>query len=102
MKDGSDTTADWPILNALLNTASGASWVSVHTGGGVGIGCPLHAGHVTVADGTPEMAKRLERVLMNDPGIGVARHVDASHEEAVHFAGEAGVKIPMKNVTNEA
>ena len=94
MKDGSDAVADWPVLNALLNTASGASWVSFHHGGGVGIGYSLHAGQVTVADGTPEMAKRLNRVLTNDPGIGVARHVDAGYEEAVSFARRAGVKIP--------
>ena len=94
MKDGSDAIADWPILNALLNTASGASWVSFHHGGGVGIGYSLHAGQVTVADGTPEMAKRLNRVLTNDPGIGVARHADAGYEEAVRFAEKAGVKIP--------
>ena len=94
MKDGSDAIADWPILNALLNTASGASWVSFHHGGGVGIGYSLHAGQVTVADGTPEMAKRLNRVLTNDPGIGVARHVDAGYEEAATFAEKAGVKIP--------
>jgi urocanate hydratase len=94
MKDGSDAIADWPVLNALLNTASGASWVSFHHGGGVGIGYSLHAGQVTVADGTPEMAKRLNRVLTNDPGIGVARHVDAGYEEAKTFAEKAGVKIP--------
>jgi len=93
MKDGSDAIADWPVLNALLNTASGASWVSFHHGGGVGIGYSLHAGQVTVADGTPEMAKRLNRVLTNDPGIGVARHVDAGYAEAVDFAKKAGVKI---------
>jgi len=95
MKDGSDAVADWPILNALLNTASGASWVSFHNGGGVGIGYSLHAGQVTVADGTPEMAKRIERVLTNDPGLGVARHADAGYEEARRFARQAGVKIPM-------
>src|SRR3990167_2965442 len=81
MKDGSDAVADWPILNALLNTASGASWVSFHHGGGVGIGNSLHAGQVLVADGTPEMRTRIERVLTNDPGIGVARHADARSEE---------------------
>jgi urocanate hydratase len=95
MKDGSDAIADWPLLNALLNTASGASWVSIRNGGGVGIGYSLHAGQVTVADGTPEMAKRIQRVLNNDPGIGVARHVDAGYDEAIKFAGHAGVKIPM-------
>ena len=96
MKDGSDAIADWPILNALLNTASGASWVSFHHGGGVGIGYSLHAGQVIVADGTPEMATRLNRVLTNDPGIGVARHADAGYGEAVRFAGKVGIKIPMK------
>lgn len=95
MKDGSDAIADWPVLNALLNTASGASWVSFHNGGGVGIGYSLHAGQVTVADGTPEMAARIQRVLTNDPGIGVARHADAGYEEAMRFAGTAGIKIPM-------
>jgi urocanate hydratase len=95
MKDGSDAIADWPLLNALLNTASGASWVSIHNGGGVGIGYSLHAGQVTVADGTPEMAQRIERVLTNDPGIGVARHVDAGYGEAKLFARQAGVKVPM-------
>jgi len=95
MKDGSDAIADWPVLNALLNTASGASWVSFHDGGGVGIGYSLHAGQVTVADGTAEMAKRLNRVLTNDPGIGVARHVDAGYEEAVAFARKAGIKTPV-------
>ena len=96
MKDTSDAVADWPILNALLNTASGASWVSFHDGGGVGIGYSMHAGQVTVADGTPEMARRIERVLTNDPGIGVARHVDAGYDEAKEFAQRKGVKIPME------
>ncbi len=96
MKDGSDAVADWALLNALLNTASGASWVSIHNGGGVGIGYSQHAGQVTVADGTEMMAKRIERVLTNDPGIGVARHVDAGYEEAKAFADKKGVKIPMK------
>jgi urocanate hydratase len=95
MKDGSDAVADWPILNALLNTASGASWVSFHHGGGVGIGYSLHAGQVSVADGTDEAAKRLNRVLTNDPGTGIARHVDAGYEEAENTAREKGVKIPM-------
>jgi urocanate hydratase len=95
MKDGSDAIGDWPILNALLNTASGASWVSFHHGGGVGIGYSLHAGQVTVADGTNEGAARLERVLTNDPGIGVARHVDAGYDEAVETAQAKGVKVPM-------
>ncbi len=95
MADGSDAVADWPLLNALLNAASGASWVSVHNGGGVGIGYSQHAGQVTVADGTPEMAKRIERVLTNDPGIGVARHVDAGYPEARAFAKKMDLKIPM-------
>ncbi len=96
MKDGSDAIADWPILNALLNVASGASWVSFHHGGGVGIGNSLHAGQVIVADGTPEMRVRLERVLTNDPGIGVARHVDAGYELALEAASRAGIQIPMQ------
>jgi urocanate hydratase len=95
MKDGSDAVADWPILNALLNTASGASWVSFHHGGGVGIGYSLHAGQVSVADGTDEAAKRLNRVLTNDPGIGIARHVDAGYEEAEDTARQKGIIIPM-------
>jgi urocanate hydratase len=95
MRDGTDAVADWPILNALLNTASGASWVSFHHGGGVGIGNSLHAGQVLVADGTPEMRTRIERVLTNDPGIGVARHVDAGYELAVETARREGLKIPM-------
>jgi urocanate hydratase len=97
MKDGSDAVADWALLNALMNTASGASWVSIHNGGGVGIGYSQHAGQVTVADGTEAMAKRIERVLTNDPGIGVARHVDAGYDEAKAFAEKSGVKIPMGN-----
>jgi urocanate hydratase len=95
MLDGSDAVADWPLLNALLNTASGASWVSIHNGGGVGIGYSLHSGQVTVADGTKEMGERIQRVLTNDPGIGVARHVDAGYPEAKAFAKKSGVKIPM-------
>jgi urocanate hydratase len=95
MKDGTDAVADWPILNALLNVASGASWVSFHHGGGVGIGNSLHAGQVIVADGTPEMARRLERVLNNDPGIGVARHADAGYELAHETAAAHGIVIPM-------
>ena len=94
MLDGSDAVADWPILNALLNTASGASWVSVHNGGGVGIGYSLHAGQVTVADGTEMMARRIERVLTADPGMGIIRHADAGYQEAEAFAKKAGVKIP--------
>jgi len=95
MRDGSDAIADWPLLNALVNTASGASWVSIHNGGGVGIGYSQHAGQVTVADGTKEMATRIERVLTNDPGMGVARHVDAGYPEAITFAKKNGVKVPM-------
>jgi urocanate hydratase len=95
MKDGSDAVADWPILNALVNVASGASWVSFHHGGGVGIGNSLHAGQVIVADGTPEMRERLERVLTNDPGMGVVRHVDAGYELAVETARAHGVRVPM-------
>ena len=96
MKDGSDAVADWALLNALLNTASGASWVSIHNGGGVGIGYAQHSGQVTVADGTREMAARIERVLTNDPGIGVARHADAGYPEAIEFAEKTGIKIPMR------
>ena len=96
MKDGSDAIADWAILNALLNVASGASWVSFHHGGGVGIGNSLHAGQVIVADGTPEMGVRLERVLTNDPGIGVARHADAGYDSAVATAEREGIRIPMR------
>ena len=95
MKDGSDAIADWAILNALLNVASGASWVSFHHGGGVGIGNSLHAGQVIVADGTPEMRVRLERVLTNDPGIGVARHADAGYETALDTAAAQGITLPM-------
>ena len=95
MKDGSDAVSDWPILNALLNVASGASWVSFHHGGGVGIGNSLHAGQVIVADGTPEMRERLERVLTNDPGIGVARHADAGYDSARDTAARTGIVIPM-------
>jgi len=96
MLDGSDAIADWPLLNAMLNTASGASWVSIHNGGGVGIGYSLHAGQVTVADGTEDGARRLNRVLTNDPGIGVARHVDAGYPDARQTAAEKGIKIPMQ------
>jgi urocanate hydratase len=95
MKDGSDAVADWPLLNALVNTAAGASWVSIHNGGGVGIGYSLHAGQVTVADGSDMMAKRIERVLTTDPGMGVIRHVDAGYDEAKEFAAKTGVKVPM-------
>jgi urocanate hydratase len=96
MKDGSDAVADWPLLNALLNTAAGASWVSIHNGGGVGIGYSLHAGQVTVADGTEMMAQRIERVLTTDPGMGIVRHVDAGYETANDFARKNNVRIPMQ------
>jgi urocanate hydratase len=95
MRDGSDAIADWPILNALVNTAAGASWVSVHHGGGVGIGYSIHAGMVIVADGSDEAADRLERVLTTDPGTGVMRHVDAGYDEAIETARDQGIKIPM-------
>lgn len=95
MRDGSDAIADWPILNALVNTASGATWVSVHHGGGVGIGLSLHAGMVVVADGTPEAAQRLERVLTNDPAMGVLRHVDAGYDTAIDHAAATGLAVPM-------
>jgi urocanate hydratase len=95
MRDGSDAVADWPILNALLNAVSGATWVSVHHGGGVGMGYSIHAGMVVVADGTPEAAGRLERVLTTDPGTGVVRHADAGYERAIDVARERGVKLPM-------
>jgi len=94
MKDGSDAVADWPILNALVNAVNGASWVSVHNGGGVGIGYSLHAGQVIVADGTEAAARRIERVLTSDPGMGVLRHVDAGYSEAVEVARARGVKVP--------
>ncbi|MCV0403054.1 MAG: urocanate hydratase [Chloroflexi bacterium] len=96
MRDGSDAIADWPILNALVNTAAGATWVSFHHGGGVGIGYSLHAGMVVVADGTPEAGARLERVLTSDPGMGVIRHADAGYERAVEVADDRGVRIPMR------
>jgi len=96
MADGSDAIADWPLLNALVNTASGATWVSVHHGGGVGIGRSLHAGQVCVADGTPLAAAKLERVLLNDPGMGVVRHVDAGYDRADEVARERGVRVPMR------
>jgi len=96
MADGSDAIADWPLLNALVNTASGASWVSIHHGGGVGIGRSIHAGQVCVADGTPLAASKLERVLTNDPGMGVIRHVDAGYERAGQVAADRGVRIPMR------
>ena len=95
MRDGSDAIADWPLLNALVNAVNGATWVSIHHGGGVGIGYSIHAGQVIVADGTPEAAKRLERVLTSDPGTGVMRHVDAGYPEAIEFAKKHEIKIPM-------
>ena len=95
MKDGTDAVADWPLLNALVNTASGATWVSIHHGGGVGMGMAIHAGQVIVADGTPEMEKCLERVLTNDPGMGILRHADAGYEDAIKNAKKWGVDIPL-------
>jgi urocanate hydratase len=95
MRDSSDAIADWPLLNALLNTAAGATWVSIHNGGGVGIGYAQHAGMVVVADGTEACARRLERVLTTDPGMGVIRHVDAGYREAIDVAHQRGVRIPM-------
>ena len=96
MADGSDAIADWPLLNALVNTASGATWVSIHHGGGVGIGRSIHAGQVTVADGTPLAAAKLERVLTNDPGTGVIRHVDAGYDIATDVAAQRGIRVPMR------
>ncbi|MCV2394365.1 urocanate hydratase [Actinotalea sp. M2MS4P-6] len=96
MRDGSDAIADWPLLNAMINTASGATWVSIHHGGGVGIGRSIHAGQVTVADGTPLAAEKIARVLTNDPGMGVIRHVDAGYPEAIETAQARGVRIPMR------
>jgi urocanate hydratase len=96
MADGSDAIADWPLLNALINASSGASWVSIHHGGGVGIGRSIHAGQVSVADGTPLAAQKLERVLTNDPGMGVIRHVDAGYDRADEVAAERGVRVPMR------
>jgi len=95
MKDGSDAIADWVYLNAMINVAGGATWVSLHHGGGVGIGYSLHAGQVIVADGTPEAARRIERVLTTDPGMGIIRHADAGYEEAIEFAEKNGVTIPL-------
>ena len=97
MKDGSDAVADWPLLNALINTASGATWVSIHHGGGVGMGLAIHAGQVICADGTPEMEKRIMRVLSNDPGIGILRHADAGYEDAISNAKKWDLEIPMGN-----
>ena len=95
MKDGTDAVADWPLLNAMVNIASGATWVSFHHGGGVGMGYSLHAGQVIVADGTPEMDERLERVLTNDPGMGLFRHADAGYKEALENAEKWDMDIPM-------
>jgi urocanate hydratase len=95
MRDGSDAVADWPILNALVNTASGASWVSVHHGGGVGMGYSIHAGMVVVADGTEAAARRLARVLTSDPGMGVVRHVDAGYPRAIEVAEQTKMKTPL-------
>jgi urocanate hydratase len=95
MKDGSDAVADWVYLNAMINAVGGASWVSLHHGGGVGIGYSLHSGQVIVADGTPEAAVRLQRVLTTDPGMGVIRHVDAGYDEAIDFAKKTDIRIPM-------
>jgi urocanate hydratase len=96
MKDGSDAVADWAVLNALINTAAGGSWISFHHGGGVGMGYSLHAGMVAVADGTDLAETRLKRVLTTDPGMGIIRHADAGYEEAVQFAGDNDITIPMK------
>ena len=96
MRDGSDAIADWPILNALLNTAAGATWVSVHHGGGVGIGNSIHAGMVVLADGTDEAAHRLDRVLTTDPGTGVLRHADAGYPEAIETAERYGLELPAR------
>jgi urocanate hydratase len=98
MKDGSDAIADWPLLNALVNTCSGATWVSIHHGGGVGIGRSIHAGMVVVADGSKLADEKLERVLTTDPGTGVMRHVDAGYERAVEVAAERGVRTPMSEL----
>jgi urocanate hydratase len=95
MRDGSDAIADWPLLNALLNAVGGATWVSIHHGGGVGIGYSIHAGQVIVADGTIEAARRLERVLTTDPGMGVVRHADAGYPEAIEFARANNIRTPM-------
>ena len=96
MLDGSDAVADWPLLNALMNTASGATWVSIHHGGGVGMGLSIHSGQVICADGSKEMEKRLKRVLSNDPGIGILRHADAGYENAIDHADNWNIKIPMR------
>src|SRR5699024_7860803 len=97
MKDGSDAVADWPILNALVNASGGASWVSLHHGGGVGMGYSIHAGQVLVADGSKEAIEKIERVLVSDPGMGVIRHADAGYTKANEIAKQKGVHIPIKN-----
>jgi urocanate hydratase len=102
MLDGSDAVSDWPLLNALLNTASGATWVSIHHGGGVGMGYSQHSGVVIVADGTEQAAKRLERVLWNDPATGVVRHADAGYEDAVACAQDKGLNVPMLGIANSS
>ena len=101
MKDGSDVVADWPILNAMVNAVGGATWVSLHHGGGVGMGYSIHSGMVIVADGTKDAEARIQRVLTTDPGMGVARHVDAGYEIAEKTAREKGVNIPMMKGGNE-
>jgi urocanate hydratase len=95
MLDGSDAIADWPLLNALVNTAAGASWISIHNGGGVGIGYSQHAGLVVVADGTDNSKRRLERVLTSDPGMGILRHADAGYSRAIEFAAANDINIPL-------
>jgi len=102
MLDGSDAIADWPLLNAMINISSGASWVSIHHGGGVGIGRSIHAGQVSVADGTPLAAQKLARVLTNDPGMGVIRHVDAGYDRAIEVAAQRHVHIPMQSHTHNS
>ncbi|MFL5717125.1 MAG: urocanate hydratase, partial [Chloroflexota bacterium] len=101
MRDGSDAIADWPLLNALVNTAAGATWVSIHHGGGVGIGYSQHAGMVVVADGTELAGEKLSRVLTTDPAMGVLRHVDAGYERAIEVARERGIAIPMDRTSRE-
>jgi len=96
MLDGSDAIADWPLLNALVNTAAGASWISIHNGGGVGIGYSQHAGMVVVADGTDNSKRRLERVLTSDPGMGILRHADAGYSRAIEFAAANDINIPLR------
>ena len=96
MADGSDAVADWPLLNAMVNVACGASWVSIHHGGGVGMGLSIHAGQVCVADGSPEAGERIRRVLTADPGMGIVRHADAGYQEALDAADRHGIRIPMR------